>query len=97
MKDNLPACEISRINLQNYRNITEQKIQLSVPFFTISWYICFIILISGGCMAKKSTRLEELHNTFYENGISPETIMQNNRLIKEIKKHADAVLGNTDE
>ena len=42
-------------------------------------------------MAKKSTRLEELHNTFCENGISPETIMQNDGLIKEIKKHADTV------
>ena len=42
-------------------------------------------------MAKKSTRLEELHNTFQENGISPETVMQNDRLIREIKKHADAV------
>ena len=34
-------------------------------------------------MAKKSTRLEELHNTFQENGISPETVMQNDRLIRE--------------
>ncbi|MCM1120939.1 MAG: ISAs1 family transposase [bacterium] len=42
-------------------------------------------------MAKKSTRLEELHNTFCENGISPDTVMENDRLIKEIKKHADAV------
>lgn len=42
-------------------------------------------------MAKKSTRLEELHNTFQENGISLETIMQNDRLIREIKKHADEV------
>ena len=42
-------------------------------------------------MAKKSTRLEELHNTFQENGISPETVMQNDRLIREIKKHADEV------
>ena len=42
-------------------------------------------------MAKRSTRLEELHNTFQENGISPETVMQNDRLIREIKKHADAV------
>ena len=42
-------------------------------------------------MAKKSTRLEELHNTFCENGISPETVMQNDRLIRKIKKHADAV------
>ncbi len=42
-------------------------------------------------MAKKSTRLEELHNTFQENGISLETVMQNDRLIREIKKHADEV------
>ena len=42
-------------------------------------------------MAKKSTRLEALNNTFQENGISPETVMQNDRLIREIKKHADAV------
>ena len=42
-------------------------------------------------MAKKTTRLEELHNTFQENGISPETVMENDALIREIKKHADAV------
>ena len=42
-------------------------------------------------MAKRSTRLEKLHNTFQENGISPETVMGNDALIKEIKKHADAV------
>lgn len=42
-------------------------------------------------MAKKSTRLEALNNTFQESGISPETVMQNDRLIREIKKHADAV------
>lgn len=42
-------------------------------------------------MAKKSTRLEVLHNTFEENGISPETIELNDSLIREIKKHADAV------
>ncbi|NBJ92193.1 transposase family protein [Parablautia muri] len=42
-------------------------------------------------MVKKSTRLEELHNTFQENGISPETVMQNDSLIREIKKHADEV------
>ncbi len=42
-------------------------------------------------MAKKSTRIAELHNTFCENGISPETILENDRLIKEIKHHADAV------
>lgn len=32
-------------------------------------------------MAKKSTRLEELHNTFQENGISPETVMQNDKMV----------------
>ena len=37
-------------------------------------------------MAKKTTRLEELHNTFQENGISPETVMENDVLIREIKK-----------
>ncbi len=42
-------------------------------------------------MAKRSTRLEKLHNTFQENGISPETVIGNDALIKEIKKHADAV------
>ncbi len=42
-------------------------------------------------MAKRSTRLMELHNTFCENGISPETVLENDRLIKEIKQHADAV------
>lgn len=42
-------------------------------------------------MAKKTTRLEELHNTFQENGISSETVMENDALIREIKKHADAV------
>lgn len=42
-------------------------------------------------MAKRSTRLEALHNTFEENGISPETIERNDSLIREIKKHADAV------
>lgn len=42
-------------------------------------------------MAKRSTRLEELHNTFEENGISPDTIVTNDRLIQEIKKQADAV------
>ena len=42
-------------------------------------------------MAKKTTRLEELHNTFHENGISPEMVMENDKLIKEIKQHADAV------
>lgn len=42
-------------------------------------------------MAKKSTRLEALHSTFEENGISPDTIELNDSLIQEIKKHADAV------
>lgn len=42
-------------------------------------------------MAKRLTRLTELHNTFCENGISPETILENDRLIKEIQQHADAV------
>lgn len=40
---------------------------------------------------KKSTRLEELHNTFEENSISPDTIVANDRLIQEIRKQADAV------
>lgn len=42
-------------------------------------------------MAKKSTRLEALHNMFEENGISPDTIELNDSLIQDIKKHADAV------
>ena len=42
-------------------------------------------------MAKKSTRLEALHNTFEENGISPDTIELNESLIRDIKKCADAV------
>lgn len=42
-------------------------------------------------MAKKSTRLEALHNTFEENGISPDTIQLNDSLIQNIKKYADAV------
>ena len=42
-------------------------------------------------MAKKSTRLEALHNTFEENGISPDTIELNDTLIRDIKKYADAV------
>ena len=42
-------------------------------------------------MAKKTTRLEEFHNIFQENGISPETVMENDAMIREIKKHADAV------
>ena len=42
-------------------------------------------------MAKKSTRLEALHSTFEENGISPDTIELNDSLIQNIKKCADAV------
>lgn len=42
-------------------------------------------------MAKKSTRLEALHQTFEENGISPDTIELNDSLIRDIKKYADAV------
>lgn len=42
-------------------------------------------------MAKKSTRLEALHQAFEENGISPNTIELNDSLIKDIKKYADAV------
>ncbi len=42
-------------------------------------------------MAKRSTRLEALHSTFEENGISPDTIELNDSLIRDIKKHADAV------
>ena len=39
-------------------------------------------------MAKKSTRLEALHDIFEENGISPDTIELNDSLIQDIKKHA---------
>lgn len=42
-------------------------------------------------MAKKSIRLEALHSTFDENGISPDTIKLNDFLIQNIKKYADAV------
>ncbi len=42
-------------------------------------------------MAKKSTRLETLHSTFTENGISPDTIELNDYLIQNIKKYVDAV------
>lgn len=42
-------------------------------------------------MAKKSTRLEALHQTFEENGISPNTIKLSDSLIQDIKKYADAV------
>ena len=45
----------------------------------------------GADMAKKSTRLEALHNIFEENGISPDTIELNDSLIMDIKKHAEAV------
>ncbi len=39
-------------------------------------------------MAKRSTRLEALHSTFVENGISPDTIELNDSLIRDIKKYA---------
>ena len=42
-------------------------------------------------MSKKSTKLEELHHTFKELGISPETIETNDTLIRKIKKQADSV------
>lgn len=42
-------------------------------------------------MAKKSTRLQALHQTFEENGISPSTIKLNDSLIQNVKKYADAV------
>ena len=42
-------------------------------------------------MAKKSTRLEALHDIFEENGISPDTIELNDSLIQDIKKHAEMV------
>ena len=42
-------------------------------------------------MAKKSTRLEAVHNLFEENGISPDTIELNDSLIQDIKSHAEAV------
>lgn len=42
-------------------------------------------------MAKKSTRLEALHDVFNENGISPDTVELNDSLIRDIKKYADAV------
>ena len=40
-------------------------------------------------MAKKPTRLEALHSTFAENGISPDTMELNDFLIQNIKKYAD--------
>lgn len=42
-------------------------------------------------MAKKSTRLEALHQAFEENGISSDTIELSGSLIKNIKSYADAV------
>lgn len=42
-------------------------------------------------MAKKSTQLEALHNTFEENSISPESIALNDTLIMKIKKNVDSV------
>lgn len=42
-------------------------------------------------MAKKSTRLEALHQAFEENSISPNTIELSDSLIQNIKSYADAV------
>lgn len=42
-------------------------------------------------MAKRLIRLEALHSTFEENGISPHTIKLNAHQIQDIKKYADAV------
>lgn len=42
-------------------------------------------------MAKKSTRLEALHQVFEENGISSDTIELSDSLIRDIKSYADAV------
>lgn len=42
-------------------------------------------------MSKKSTKLEALHETFKEHEISTKSIELSDSLIKEIKKHADAV------
>lgn len=42
-------------------------------------------------MAKKSTKLETLHGIFKENKISFDNIELSTKLIKEIKKNADAV------
>lgn len=42
-------------------------------------------------MAKKSTRLEALSETFRENGITSEALEGNGALIEKIKKQADAV------
>lgn len=40
-------------------------------------------------MAKKSTRLEALHQAFKENGISSDTIEPSDSLIRNIKSYAD--------
>ena len=42
-------------------------------------------------MPKKSTRLEALQEVFKENNISPDSIKENDTLIRNLKKHADAV------
>lgn len=42
-------------------------------------------------MAKKSTRLEALHQVFEENGISSDTIELGDSLIRNVKSYADAV------
>ncbi len=42
-------------------------------------------------MAKRSIRLEVLHSTFEENGISLDTVELNDSLIRDIKKYAAAV------
>lgn len=42
-------------------------------------------------MAKKSTKLQELHNVFSDNGISAESIEWNDTLIHTIKQYADSV------
>ncbi len=42
-------------------------------------------------MAKRSTKLQALHDIFDENGISAETIERNDALVEKIKKYADTV------
>lgn len=42
-------------------------------------------------MEKRSTRLEALHHTSNENGISSDTVELNDSLIRDIKKYADVV------
>ena len=42
-------------------------------------------------MAKKSTRLEALHQAFEENGISSDTVELGDSLIRDIKSYADVV------